>query len=122
VAQVSAELLGDLGGQTHGRRRRGLEEGVVVRKLQHLLIGRVGQFIAPIADRDAPKARHPVQQRVAVAVVNGATLGAGDDAAAPQLDHQLMILLAGQVMGEVEPAQLGDIVVADRRGHDRVLL
>ena len=74
--------LGDLGRQGDGRRRGGLEEGVVVGQLQHLVVGGRGQLLAAVADLDAPQAGHGVQERVAIAVVDDAALGPGDDPAA----------------------------------------
>ena len=44
-----------------------------------------------------------------------AALGTGDDGRPAQLLHQAVIRLSGKVMGDVEAAELGDIVIA--QGH-----
>ena len=65
-------------------RRRGaaLEETVVVRQLQHLAVGGVGEFLAPVAERHAPQAGHAVEDLVALGRVDVHALGARDDARA----------------------------------------
>ncbi|MNO96455.1 hypothetical protein D3C76_881260 [compost metagenome] len=74
--------IGDRLGQFQRGRVRGLEEQVVVRQLPHLLAGDVGQFLAAIADRHAPQARHAIENLVAFAVPEVHALGRGDDARA----------------------------------------
>jgi hypothetical protein len=51
--------------------------------------------------------------------MDATTLGMGDDAAAAQILYFLPIGLRGQVMGDVEAAKFGDIVIA---GHGYFLL
>ena len=74
--------LGQLLGQQHRRRRRAFEEGVVVGQLLHLGIGRLSQFIAAIADVDAPQPGHAVEDLVALGIVDVRSVGMGDDARA----------------------------------------
>ncbi len=89
--------LGQLRGQLDGRRRRALEEGVVVRQLVHLPRGDLGQLRAAIAHGHAPQARHAVQQLAALAVVQVDALGARDHARAARGD----LLRIGERMQEM---------------------
>src|SRR3546814_4603077 len=75
-----------------GRRRR-LEERVVIGQLEHLIVRGVGKLLAPVADLHAPQARHPVEDRIAFAIVDIAAVGARDDPRAPQIAHEALILL-----------------------------
>ena len=113
---VGAEQSGDAGGQQHGGRGRGLEEGVVVGKLEHLVVGGAGQFLAAIAHLDAPQAGHGVEQPVPLAIEDPAAVGAGDDAAAAGRAHLAVVLLGRQVMGDVQSAKFGDVVVFQGHG------
>ena len=54
VCEVAAEHAGDLGGEVHRGWRRGLEERVVVGKLDHLVVGDPRQLLAPVTHLDAP--------------------------------------------------------------------
>ncbi len=117
VLQITAQQLGDLGRQHDRGGRGGLEEGVVVGQLQHLVIGGGGQFLAAIADLDAPQARHAVKNDVPIAIVDETALRAGDDAAAAQVALQPVVGLGRQVVGHIEATKFGDIVVA--QGHGR---
>src|SRR3546814_18414684 len=53
-------------------------------QLAHLRRLRLDQLLAAITDMDAPQARHTVEDAVTVAVVDIATLGVGDNAAAAE--------------------------------------
>ncbi|CAM2138111.1 hypothetical protein PT2222_100124 [Paraburkholderia tropica] len=64
------------------RRMRGLEERVVERQLQHLLVGGVREFLAAIAYVHAPQTGHAVDDLVAVRVPQIHALGLHDHAAA----------------------------------------
>ena len=86
VLELRRRDLGQLRRQLDGRRRRALEEAVVVRQLVHLPRGHVGQFPAPVAHGHAPQARHAVEQPPALAVVEIDALGARDDARAAFAD------------------------------------
>ena len=114
---MAAHLLGDLCRQHHGRRRRGLKEGVVVGQLEHLLIGGVGQFLAAIADIDAPEPSHPIEDLGIVAIEDVAAVGTRDDAAAAQGLLQAIVALRRKVVGQIQATKLGNIVVTDRNGH-----
>ena len=105
--------------QQYRRRVRRLEEAVVIRQLAHLLGSDIRQFVTAITDIDAPKARHAIEDAVTVSVMDIATFGMGDDAAAAQILDFLPIGLGGQVMGDVETAEFGDVVIA---GHFLILL
>ena len=94
------------------RRVRGFEEAVIIRQLKHLFARDLGQLIAAIADIDAPKASHAVQYAVAVAIVDVAAIGMGDDPAAAKIFNFLPVGLRGQVMGDVKAAKFSDVVIA----------
>ena len=117
MAEVTAHQARQTLGQADGGRRRGLEEGVVIGQLDHLVIGDLGQFFAPIADHDAPQTGHAVEEARAVTVIDGAALGAGDDGRAAQSLHQALVLLGRQVVGDVQTAKFLDVVIA--RLHER---
>src|SRR3546814_20131405 len=70
-----------------------------------------------IADVDAPQTRHPVEDAMAIAVVDIAALGMGDDAAAAQAFDFGPVGLRGHMVRDVEAAQFGDVVIA---GHKLV--
>src|SRR5262249_11785337 len=69
-------------GQLDGRRRGGLEEGVVEGQLAHLPRGRFDQRALAVADVDAPQARHRVEDLLALAVPQPDAVAARDDARA----------------------------------------
>src|SRR3546814_10375202 len=71
----------------------------------------LSQFLAAIADVDAPQTRHPVEDAMAIAVVDIAALGMGDDAAAAQAFDFGPVDLRGQMVRDVEAAQFGDVVI-----------
>src|SRR3546814_20635647 len=75
----------------------------------------LSQFLEAIADVDAPQTRHPVEDAMAIAVVDIAALGMGDDAAAAQAFDFGPVDLRGQMVRDVEAAQFGDVVIA---GHN----
>ncbi|MCY1535422.1 hypothetical protein D9M68_708280 [compost metagenome] len=84
---------GDLGqrlGQLQHRRVGGLEEGVVERQLAHLPAGRLDQFLAAVADGDAPQAGHAIEDLLPLAVPQVHALGLGDDPRA-LLVHLLVV-------------------------------
>ena len=105
----------DLGGKADGRRRRGLEEGVVKGQFLHLLGGDIGELGAAIADVDAPQPRHAIENTIAVAVINITALGMRDDPAAAHILDQLIILLRGQMMRDIEAFEFGNIIVASHK-------
>jgi len=121
VLQIATRNARDARGERYRGRRRGLEEGVVIRQLEHLIICRARQFLAAIADRHAPQPGHAVEDGVAVAVPDRTAIGAGDDARAAKRGDQRKVRLRRQVMRHVETAQLGDVVVAQQRGHGSAL-
>ena len=60
----------------------GLEKGVVVRQLIHLLVRNVCQFLAAIAQIDTPQTRHAVDDLVALFVPQVHAVGFGDNTGA----------------------------------------
>ncbi|SBV32890.1 protein of unknown function [uncultured Sphingopyxis sp.] len=114
VRQAVSGQARDLCRERHRGRRRGLEECVIERQLAHLRRRRLDQFLAAIADIDAPEARHRVEDALAVAVGDMAALGMGDDAAAAERLDFGPIGLRGKMVRDVEAAQFGDVVIA---GH-----
>ena len=85
---------------------RGLEEGVVIGQFLHLPRGDIGQFLAPIADVDAPKPGHAVDDFIAVAVGQ-------HDPRCPR-DHPRALFAKGaigaegmHVMGRIDGLQFG---------------
>ena len=82
MVQITGGHLGNLGGKGYGGDMAGLEEGVVIGQLFHLGCGGGGQFLAAIADVDAPQARHAVDDAVAFGVGQPDTLGRFHDARA----------------------------------------
>ena len=82
MLELRRRHLGQQFGQLDGRRRGGLEEGVVERQLAHLPRGGIDQRALAVADVDAPQAGHRVEDLVAVAVPQVDVVGARDDARA----------------------------------------
>ncbi len=82
VVQIAGRQFRDLRGERDRGHMRGLEEGVVIAQLLHLPRGDLGQFLAAIADVDAPEARHAVDDLLALAVGQPDALAARDDARA----------------------------------------
>ena len=118
MRQAVLRQAGDFLCEQHRGRRSGFEEGVVERQFQHLVACDVGQFGAAIADIDTPQARHAVEDAVAVAIIDVAAVGMGDNAAAAQVFDFLPVGLGGKVVCDVEAAKFGDVVIA---GHDGFL-
>jgi len=112
VLEIAAEKLRDLRRQHDGRRHRRLEEGVVVGKLDHLPMRGVREFLAPISDLHAPEARHAVEYGLPFRVPNVASLPARDDPASAYVAHHAIILLPGQMVGYIQSAQFGEVVVS----------
>ena len=79
MVELRRRQLGEQPRKLDRRRMGALEEAVVERQLAHLARRGVGQFVAAVADVDAPEPRHAVQDLVAVGVVDVHALGAGDD-------------------------------------------
>ena len=100
--------------QLDGGRVRALEEAVVVRQLLHLTVGGLGEFAATIAERHAPKPRHPVEDAIALGVVQVHPLGVGDDPRTARC-QRLVVGERMQVVRGVQGLPLGGGV---RDGHD----
>jgi hypothetical protein len=93
------------------RRRRGSQApGRIIGHGERLLGDGVGDLLAAVADIDAPHARRPVDQPVAVAVVDVDPLRAGHDRAVvvvqglqvlPGVDDRVVELLQSVGLGEV---------------------
>jgi hypothetical protein len=118
VVQPLGGQLHQLVGQLDGRRRGGVEEGVVVRQLQHLPLGRVGQFPAPVAHIDAPQAGHGIEDLVALGILEPDAVRLGDDAAAALFGQALGVGEGVQVVAEVAGPPLGGGIVESLNGHD----
>jgi len=81
--QVVSEALRDRRGEPHRRCTRRLEKRVVVGELEHLLVRDLREFLASIADIDAPEAGEPIKQSMAFRIVNRTALRPSDDATTP---------------------------------------
>ena len=91
-------------------RRRGLEEGVVVGQLQHLVVGRPRQLRPAVADVDAPQPGHAVQDPPALAIGQVQPVGVGDDPAAAFGGQAVVIGEGMQVMRGVAGAPARGLV------------
>ena len=72
---------GDFGknfGKLDRRGIRALEEVVVIGQFKHLLVGDFSQFLAAIADIDAPQTGHTIKIAFAVRVLDKHAFGTGD--------------------------------------------
>ena len=120
AVQVPGCELGQLLRQRDGGHVRGLEEGVVIGQLAHLPGGGIGQFVAPVADVDAPQPGHAVEDLVAVAVGEKHALGPRDDPSALRRD----LLVGGEgvhVVSRVDRLQFGSGKVVRDLVHRTVL-
>src|SRR3546814_1622088 len=54
---------------------------------------------------------HPVEDRIAFAIVDVAAVGARDDPRAPQIAHEALILLRRQMVRHVQAAQFSNVVI-----------
>src|SRR5690606_1642275 len=68
VIHAGRHDVGDGLGQRDGRRVGGLEEQVVIGQLTHLPGGGLDQFLAAVADVDAPEPGHGIKDLVALAI------------------------------------------------------
>ncbi len=109
LLQVRGRDLGELAREGDDGGMRRLEEGVVERQLEHLLIGRLGQLLAAVADVAGPEPRHAVEHALALAVPDVGTVGAHDDAG-PARTHRLVIGEGVQMVERVELLQLLGLV------------
>ena len=75
----------------------GVEEAVVERQLQQLLVGRLGQLLAAVAHVDAPQARHAIEDLFALTVPDVDAVATNHDAGA----HAGQRLVVGERMQEV---------------------
>ena len=116
VVQIARRQFRDLRGQRDGGDVARLEEGVVIAQFFHLLRGDLGQVLAAIADIDAPKARHAVDDLLALAVGQPDALAAGDDPRA--LLRQRRIIGEGvHVVGGVQRLKLFRRQMVGDLGH-----
>ena len=118
MVQIARRQFREFGSQRDGGDMGGLEEGVVIGQLLHLLGSDLGKFLAAVADVDAPKARHAVEDPV--------TLAVGQPDALPARDHPRAF--AGKtsgigervhVVGGVQFLQLGGRQVVGDHVHER---
>src|SRR5690606_37082403 len=68
-----------------------------------------------------PEPGHAVEDGVALPVIDGRALGPRDDAAAAQAHDLGVVRLRRQMVSDVEPAQLGNVIVAGHRTLPLVL-
>ena len=80
VLELRRRDVGEQFGKLDCRRRRGLKERVVEGQLLQLRGRRIDQLLSPVADVDAPQARHRIEDLVTVAVPQVDVVGARDDA------------------------------------------
>ncbi len=66
--------------QKHRRRSRTFEEGIVIGQLIHLPRRRLRQLRPAVAEIDAPKPGHPVEDFIPLAVIDERPFGPCDDA------------------------------------------
>jgi hypothetical protein len=82
LIEIAGSELGKLARQGDDRGVRRLEEGIVERKLDHLVVSRLRERLAPIADVAGPQSRHAVENALAFAVPDIGAVAAHDDARA----------------------------------------
>ena len=80
MVELRRRQTGEPRRQLDRRRIGALEEAVVVRQFEHLSMGRLGEFAAPVAEGDAPQTGHPIEDAMAFGVMQPYPLGAGDHA------------------------------------------
>src|SRR3546814_2965233 len=91
--------------------------GVVVGQRQHLVVSRLRQALAPVADVHAPQPRHAVEDAVAFGVLEPDALGTGDDARAALGGQATEVGEGMQVVGRVGGAPHGGGVAGPRGGR-----
>ncbi len=106
VIQMLRRNLGQQLGKLHRGRVGGLEKIVVERQLLELAAAGLDELFSAVAQVDAPKPGHAVQDLVALRVPHVHPLGAGDDAAA-FLGQGLVIGKRMQVMRGIQALPLG---------------
>ncbi len=106
VVHVRRRDFGQQLRQLDGRRVAALEEVVVVGQFLHLPVGGFRQFLAAVADVDAPQAGHAVQDLVAVGVPQIAAFRARDDARALGVEFAV-VGERMQMVGGVEALPVG---------------
>src|SRR5262245_15068328 len=109
LIEILGRDLGELARELYDRRMRGAKEGVVVRQLEHLPVGRLGQFLVAVPDICRPQARHAVEDAVALAVPNVGPVAADDNAGAART-KRVVIGEGMKVVKSVELSQLCGLV------------
>ena len=120
MVQIARGQFGQLGGKGNGRDMRCLKEGVVIAQFFHLARGNFGQFLAPVADVDAPQARHAVDDPVTFAVGQphalalrhhphalGRKFGPGGEGVHVMRRVQRLKFSGGQMIGDLVHGTLG---------------
>src|SRR6476620_4388983 len=102
LIEVFGGELGKLARQGDDRRVRRLEEGVVERKVYHLVVSRLRERLAPIADVASPQSRHAVENALAFAVPDIGAVAAHDDARAGRPERTV----SGEGMKMVKSVEL----------------
>ena len=105
-------------------RMGGLKKTVVVRQLEHLAIRHVGQVAAPVAQIDAPQARHAIENLIAVGIVQIHAFRPGNDPGSLAAERG-MIRERMNVMCSIQRLPFGSGTHgherAGRRGHGWLL-
>ena len=111
-----------LGGELGRRDGRGLEERVVVRQVEHLAIGDLGELLASVADVHAPQTRHRIENLGAARVPDPHAVCMGDDPGAATRVERLVIRERMEMVVGVLRHQLGDVDVSGWLVHGGLLL
>ena len=108
----------NLAGQLSGWHCGGFEEGIVKWQIEHLLIGNFRQFLAAIADIDAPQAGHAVQDFIALAIPDINTISMSDDSRASSSVEGFMIRERMKVVVDIGFDNFVEINVFGMNSHD----
>ena len=101
MVELRRGQLGQQGGQLDHRRVSGLEKCIVKRQFQHLLVSRLGQLLAAIAEIDAPQPGHAVDDALAFRIPDAHAFAAHHHPAA-QLIERMGVRERMQMMGGVK--------------------
>src|SRR4029079_9669038 len=111
VVEPFGHMRRDLCRERGCRHRRRLEKRVVVRQIEHLPVGGLGQLLAAVTHIDAPQARHGIEQLVALRIPDPHPVGLRHNPRATFGMQGLVIGEGVEVMRGVLRDELGDIQV-----------
>ena len=106
--------LRELARQRYDRRMRRLEERIVERQLDHLVVSGLRQLLTSVADVARPKTRHAVEDAIAFAVDDVGAFALDDDAHARTCPQRLMV---GEGMQVVQSVELLNLLCLKSVGH-----